>query len=162
MITQERLKELFDYNPETGKFIRKVSKGNTAIGDEGGSENGEGYLQIMIDGRVYQAHRLVFLWETGLFPKSLVDHKDGNGSNNRRDNLRVASRSNNCLNSKRSASNTSGAKGVSFHKQTQKYRVQVTIKGKQQYFGGYDNLELADLVATEARNKYHGDFARHS
>ena len=90
-----------------------------------------------------------------------VDHKDNNPSNNRIENLRSVTLSENSYNAKKRADNKSGVKGVYWHKEGKKWSVQVAVNKKRKFFGLFDNLELADLVAQKARNMYHGPYARH-
>ena len=161
MITQERLKELFDY--QDGQLIWKVKKARANKGDIAGCDapaKGIMYRQTKIDGKQHRVHCLVFLLHHGYFPKQ-VDHIDGNCLNNRIENLRAADASSNALNSKLKSSNTSGSKNVYWHTEANKWFVRFTLKNKTHSFGMYDDLELADLVATEVRNKFHGQFARH-
>lgn len=161
MITQERLKELFDY--QDGQLIWKVKKARANKGDIAGcysKHNGIIYRSIKVDGTVYTSHRLIFLFHNGYLPIQ-VDHIDGNGLNNKIENLRSADASSNALNSKLKSSNTSTSKNVYWNKQRNKWMVQAVVDGKQKFFGLYDDFELADLVATEVRSKFHGQFARH-
>lgn len=161
MITQERLKELFDY--QNGQLIWKVKKARANKGDIAGCNalaKGIMYRQTKIDGKQYRVHCLVFLLHHGYLP-NLIDHIDGNGLNNRIENLRATNARNNALNSKLKSSNTSTSKNVYWNSQRRKWMVQAIVDGKQKYFGLYDDLELADLVATEVRSKFHGQFARH-
>jgi hypothetical protein len=82
MLTQERLKELFNYDPVTGFFTRlKRTSSNTIIGEKVGG-NINGYLRVSIDNKFYLLHRLAFLYMEGEFPIEFVDHIDGCGSNN--------------------------------------------------------------------------------
>lgn len=161
MLNRERLDELLEYNPVTGVFTRKVARRGFAKGSVAGSLKKDGCIHIKIDGKMYLAHRLVFLLETGNFPKEMVDHVDGDRSNNARCNLREATREENARNSKVRVTNKLGIKGVGFHKASGRYAVQLRIGGRQVHLGLYDDLELATLVAQEAREKYHGAFARH-
>jgi hypothetical protein len=143
------------YSPDTGHFTWKSS------GKRAGTTNQKGYRYIQIDGKLYRENRLAFLVMTGAIPE-LVDHKNGNTEDNRWDNLREASLSQNQYNSRVPKNNTSGVKGVSWRKDRNKYQVRVSVaKGKYKTFGCFDSLELAELVANEAREKYHGEFARH-
>jgi hypothetical protein len=150
MITQKRLHELFVY--EDGNLIRN--------GKIAGSVNKRGYRVICVDYKIYKAHRLVFLYHYGYLPKQ-IDHVDKNPANNRIENLRAATNSQNCMNRGMLRNNTSGRKGVFFDKQTQKWRVAVRVNKKLKTFGRYDDIELAELVAVEARNKYHKEFVNH-
>lgn len=163
MITQQRLKELFDY--EDGNLIWKVRKANcTKIGSIAGWANrdvhNQRYMNIEIDGKAYKLHRLVFMYHHGYFP-SRVDHIDGDRFNNKIENLRDVTASQNAQNGKFRKNNTSGAKNVYFDKRNSKWRVLLSVDGVTKSLGYYDDFELADLVATEARDKFHGQFARH-
>lgn len=153
---QEFLKLLFDYN--NGNLFWKVQKSSVVIGDKAGHQ-GKQYLYIKINKKLYAAHRLIFLFHNRYLPQ-FVDHIDGNKLNNRIENLREATKAENCQNSKISKSNKCGIKNVYWHKQRKKWNVLVEANGKRYDCGFYDNLELADLVAQEARNKYHKQFSR--
>jgi len=152
MITQESLKSIVEYDKETGLFARKN-------GAKFGF-NDAGYLRAEIGFKNYYLHRLAWLYEYGSFPKGHIDHINGDKTDNRICNLREATRSQNLCNVAKTKRNTSGIKNVSFHKESQKWRVVVSVNGKNKSFGLYDDIELAELVSIEAKNKYHGDFAR--
>ena len=163
MITQERLKELFDY--QDGQLIWKVKKAQCVkIGSVAGWANrdvhGQQYMNVELDGKSYKLHRLVFMYHHGYFPKR-VDHIDGDRFNNRVENLREVTASQNAQNGKFRISNTSGYKNVSFEKRNEKWRVMLRVDGVNKSFGYYDDLELAGLVAAEARDKFCGQYARH-
>ena len=88
-MNQESLKSVLSYDPETGEFTWRVSPSrNVKAGMKAGSFNSQGYRQIQVMGRVYKAHRLAFLYMTGLFPEFTGSHKNGVPSDNRWDNLR--------------------------------------------------------------------------
>lgn len=152
MITQEFLKSIVEYDKETGLFAKKN-------GAKFGFEDA-GYLRAEINGKPYYLHRLAWLYEYGSFPKGHIDHINGDKTDNRICNLREATRSQNLCNVAKTKRNTSGIKNVSFHKESKKWRVVVSVNGKNKSFGLYDDIELAELVSIEAKNKYHGDFAR--
>jgi len=154
MITQSDLKKVLSYDRETGVFSRK---GKSAVG----WADKYGYLRCEIKGKSYFLHRLAWLYEFGEFPPSHIDHINNCKDDNRICNLRLATRSQNLCNVKRTKRNTSGIKNVSFHKESNKWRVVVSVGGKNQSFGLYNDIELAELVAIEAKNKFHGEFARH-
>lgn len=154
MITQQRLKELFEY--QNGNFIcKKTGKIKKIVP----ITNHHRYCRVSVDGKAYAFHRLVYLYHHGKQPK-VVDHIDNNRENNRIENLRSATQSENCLNRVRHCNNKSGYKNVMWHKKTNKWAVLISVNHKRKYFGFYDDLELAGLVAEEARDKYHGIFAR--
>lgn len=163
VVTQERVRELFDY--VDGNLVWKVQKAQrTKIGSVAGWKNrdihGQRYMNVEVDDRAYKLHRLIFLWHHGYLP-SRIDHIDGDRLNNRIENLRGATASQNALNGKHRINNTSGAKNVAFEKRVNKWRVVMRIAGKSRSFGYYDDFELAELVAIEAREKFCGQFARH-
>ena len=117
LLSQERLKEVLKYNPNTGDFVWLVSRTNRVkVGQVAGYlSKGDGYISIGVDGYYYKAHRLVWLYVYGYFPKGrkpLIDHRDGNKTNNRLKNLGEVSAAENQRNLKLSAKNTSGATGI--------------------------------------------------
>jgi hypothetical protein len=163
MVTQERLKELFDY--QDGNLVWKVKKAQCVkIGSVAGWANrdvhGQQYMNVELDGKAYKLHRLVFMYHHGYFPKR-VDHINGDRFNNRVENLREVTASQNAQNGKFRISNTSGYKNVSFEKRNEKWRVMLRVNGVNKSFGYYKDIELAGLVAAEARDKFCGQFARH-
>ena len=160
MLTQERLKELLHYEPETGALTWIVSRGRVRAGYVAGRTSSNTYQQVCIEGKRYLSHRLAFLYMTGMIPTE-VDHKNGDPSDNRWANLRGTTRSGNSRNRRRSKNNTSGVKGVSLVKSTGRWGVTLYINGKNRNLGTYDDIELAEFIAQEAREKYHGEFANH-
>lgn len=113
-LTQKRLKELLRYCPETGVFVWLKSTGRAGIGSIAGNTHViDGYTQVGIDGTVYRAHRLAFLYMTGVFPVA-VDHINGVRSDNRYLNLREADAMINAQNTRISAQNKTGLPGVTF------------------------------------------------
>jgi hypothetical protein len=125
-----------------------------------GSTN-DRYVCAQVNNERYGVHQLVFLMHHGYMPQH-VDHIDGNGFNNKIENLRASTPMQNQMNSKLRKSNTSGVKGVNWHTASNKWIVRMRCNGDRMYLGAYEDLELAELVANEARNKYHGEFARHN
>ena len=115
-----------------------------------------GYRQVYLDKKVYLAHRVIFAMHWGFLPQ-FIDHIDGNRLNNKIENLRQCTQQQNQYNTKAKARNKVGIKNVQWAKNT--YRVDMRINGKLTYLGSFKDLELAELVAKEARNKYHGEFA---
>jgi len=159
MITQERLKELFDY--QDGTFIRRKT-GMSIVANFGNKR----YLRVYVDNKPYSLHRMIYLWNHGHLPKTL-DHIDGNRANNKIENLREATQQQNCLNRKHHSNSKSPYKNVYLQSPIKNaewkrnWVVRVNVGGKSKYIGSFEDLELADLVATEARDKFHGAFARH-
>ena len=95
---------------------------------------------------------------TGSIPEN-IDHSDRNPSNNIWTNLRKTTLSENQYNKKIASNNTSGVKGVSWHKNSQKWRAQITVEKTAISLGYFNNIEEASGVIKEARKKYHGEFS---
>lgn len=159
MIEQIEIKNLFDYFD--GNLIWKTSSARRVkVGDIAGGTNGkkQPYKRIRVNGKRYLAHRLIFLWHHGYMPE-IIDHINGNVEDNRIENLRSATKSQNGINSKKPSNNTSGNKNVYWYSAGKKWEVRLTSQKKVFYFGRFEDYELAELVALEARDKYHGKFA---
>lgn len=153
MVTQERLKELFDY--QDGALIRRKD-GRSAVIAMGAKR----YARVSVDGKAQALHRMIYLWHHGILPKTL-DHIDGNRANNKIENLREATQQQNCLNRKHHTNSKSPYKNVYWSEAANKWAVMVSVNKQRTYLGVYEDIELADLVAMEARDKFHGQFARH-
>lgn len=157
-MNQELLKQLFDY--KDGQLIKKIKSTGTKVGSIAGSLHHTGYVQIGIKGKKYSAHRLIFLYHHGYLPKE-IDHIDGNRSNNLIENLRAATVEQNRHNRKLSKNNTSGIKGVSWHKNAKKWTVNLMTNKKLKNFGFYFDIDYAKFVAEFIRSKYHKEFSNH-
>lgn len=157
-ITQDLVKHLFHY--ENGVLYwknptaTKIKKGTVA-----GRLSKRGYWDININYKKYKNHRVIFLFHHGYLPP-IVDHIDGNPLNNKIENLRPATHNENLHNAKLSTRNTSGVKGVSWDKRENKWRATLNVNGVVKRLGRFKDLELAELVITEARLKYHKEFSR--
>ena len=168
VITQKRLKELFDYR-EDGNLVRKVSVGGPSgqigrvvgFGLKDPARPEKIYMATKINGQHYCIHKLIWLWHYGTLPEQL-DHINRNSLDNRIENLRPASFSENMSNRKLFSNNTSGCKGVSWHKRKNRWFAYVDVCKKRRCLGYFDDLELAQLVSTEARELYHGKYANHA
>lgn len=154
----ERLREVMSYDPDTGIFTWKVRTTNRVqVGDQAGHPDPQhGYRLIGIDGRIYHAARLAFLYMTGAMP-SFVDHKDRVRLNDRWANLRPATRSQNQANRSRQLNNTSGFKGVTPHQG--KWMARVTYKGRTRRVSGFDTAVAAAAAYDEIARRMHGSFA---
>ena len=159
IITQDYLHKIFEYRD--GNFYWKVKLANrTKIGDKAGSLNCHGYIHIGINGKLYQGHRLIFLYHYGYLPQYL-DHINGIKNDNQIENLRKVTKAQNFWNTPKPKNNKSGCKNVSWHKSSKKWRVQIGVNSEKKVLGYFNDLELADLVAQEARRKYHTVYASH-
>jgi hypothetical protein len=160
-VTQTRLKELLSYDPETGVFTRlSASRGTARKGSAAGSVNGHGYAQIMLDGRRYKAHRLVWLWVHGCFPVHDIDHVNGDRADNRIANLRPATNSQNGANTGAYKNNTSGVKGVCLHKGSGKWMAQTKHQCKKKYIGLFATRADAKAAYDKAASALFGEYAR--
>jgi hypothetical protein len=155
MIDQDKVHHLFEY--KDGDLYWKNSQRPSFNGKKAGYDNGSGYKKLNIDGKQYYAHRIIYLMQHGVMP-DLLDHIDGDTTNNRIENLRPANTSQNMMNSAKTKNSISGCRNVFYSKERNNYAVYITINKKAKYFGAYDDVELASLVADEARRKYHGEF----
>ena len=154
-LTQARLHELFEYR-EDGSLVRRTTGKNAAC-----KLGKHRYLRVVVDNKAVALHRVIYLYHHGVLP-NVIDHADNDRTNNRIENLRAASQQQNCLNRSRHSNSKSPFKNVYWNKAANKWSVQVNIHGKRQYLGVFEDIELADLVALEARNKFHGTYARHA
>ena len=167
-LTQERLKEVFDYIVDTGELRWRVSrdsgfrKGAIKAGTLSGCVcKSTGYLIIDYNKRKYKAHRLVWIYVNGVIPDGLlIDHVDGDKTNNRVSNLRLCTPQDNVRNTGIRKDNTSGYKGVSWSVQKQRWVAQTSVNGKKQHLGYY----LTEEKAVSAYEKFcletHGEFYR--
>lgn len=154
------VRELFDYDRKTGCLTWRVRKRNSIhIGDVAGSADAHGYICVMIDGRSHKAHRLIWLWLHGKWPTTQIDHINGNRSDNREANLRLADNFQNSANRLRQKNNTSGYKGVSLHRKTGKWQASVRLGGELKYLGLFASASEAHAAYVRATRQYHGAFA---
>ncbi len=162
MITQKRLHDLFEYR-EDGNLIRKVRTARcTKIGDVAGSLSSTGYIYVSIGGKRHRVHRMIFLYHHGYLTNGLqIDHIDGNPGNNRIENLREVTGSQNLMNSRVQKNNISGIKGVYWNKESRKWSAKISVNGKDIFLGYHDFKGEAAAVVKAAREKYHGEYARH-
>lgn len=159
-------KELLDlcnkhlnYNPKTGVFTRKYRSANCVKkGDIAGFKNKDGYVIIKMKLKAYKAHRLAFLMRNKYLPE-FVDHKDTIKHHNWESNLRAATNAQNCMNCGLRKDNTSGYKGVHFHKINKKWMAYINIDKKRLSLGYFSCKHKAARVYNTAARMYHGEFA---
>jgi len=150
---------LFRYEDGVLYWRNPSNPAKTPCGAIAGYVSKRGYIHIQYERKIHKAHRLIFLMFNGYMP-DIIDHIDGNINNNRPENLRAATHLENAQNAKKRKDNSSGVKNVCWHKRLSKWGVSLSVSGKIRHFGYFNDLELAALVASEARDKYHGEFAR--
>lgn len=159
-ITPERVADLFDYNKETGEFIRKFQTSRHAIGSVAGFVRSDGYVIIKIDGVPFLAHRLVWLIETGEAPGQ-IDHVNRVRSDNRFANLRSASASENQANTGPQKSNRWGVKGIFFDPRNphRPFGAKLTAGGKRVFLGYFATKAEASDAYYRAAVSHWGEFA---
>ncbi len=154
ILTQEYVKSLFDYNPETGIFLWKVKKSqNTKIGIESGTKNKYGYRVLVINYIPYLAHRIAWLYVYGVIPNKHIDHKNRIRDDNRICNLREVTYSENCQNIKIPKHNSTGCIGVYFNKKLKKYGASIKVNKRNKHLGLFDTIFDAAATRRSAENK---------
>ena len=153
MLTQERLKELLDYSPETGEFVWKVNRGSVQAGRRaGGVCKTWGYVFIRVNKKLWRAHHLALLYVYGTLPPpdKDVDHINRDRTDNRIANLRVVSRSANNF-------NTDKHKGCYFCKTTGKWKASVVSNYKSYHVGYFKTEKEATDAYRRAKEKFAQD-----
>jgi len=160
-ISQEKLKELLNYDMSTGQFYWLETRGRFKKDTIAGYIDNTGYIKIEIDGKKYRAHRLAWVYVHGSIPDGMiVDHIDGIKTDNRIFQLRLANFSQNNSNCGLRKNNKTGVKGVHFCRG--KYRARIKLNGKYNHLGYFDTLEQAAQAYKDASPIYHGQFGRTS
>ena len=154
MITQKQLKEQLHYNPETGVFTWLISKGRLCrAGNIAGCKKKSGYIDIVLSGKSYKAHRLAWLYVNGHYPLMDIDHINGVKSDNRIVNVRDVEHIENMRNKPKYKNNKSGFIGISRHKKLNKWQAEISINGKTKYIGVFSELGDAVKARVEAEEK---------
>lgn len=153
MLTQARVRELLHYDEKTGVFTWKVKKGGRAVaGQRAGARDHYGYIVIRLDGVLYKAHRLAWLYESGSWPVKNLDHINRDKSDNRLKNLRLAGQSLNMHNAKRTPTK-SGVVGVVWDSCRKKWVARVKINYATVFLGRFDKKEDAIKARKSAHKK---------
>jgi hypothetical protein len=135
------LKEWLDYDPLTGIFRRKKTPRNhIAAGSVAGTPGRHGYIGVRVKGPKYMAHRLAWLWVHGEWPLLLIDHIDGNKSNNRIENLRLVTNGQNAFNrgSRKGTLTLPAPSRISGGVSRERFRARIVIDGKNIHLGSFD------------------------
>lgn len=162
ILTAAELRNMFDYDPDSGILRWRVRPSQAVkAGSIAGSVESNGYVRIRILGKKVLAHRIAWAIYYGEFPNQGVDidHVDGDKSNNRISNLRLATRSQNCANRPAPRVNTSGFKGVYLNSRNGKYHAQIGVDGTRHHLGFFDTKEEAGAAFRAAALRIFGEYA---
>ncbi len=158
-VTPGRIRELYNYDPETGIFTRRVKTGrSTVVGEAVGSLALNGYLRITVDNVRLLAHRAAWMYSMDEIPDGDIDHINGDRQDNRLCNLRKATRSENMQNERRSrAGSKSGLLGAFWHSASGKWMARVRIPGGHgyEYLGLFETAEQANAAYIAAKRRLH-------
>ena len=159
IVTSADAHALLDYSD--GKLIWRhdTSIRTKCAGKVAGNIRKDGYCTFRLKGKAYLAHRVIYLMHHGRWPTSL-DHIDGNPRNNKIENLRECTVSQNMCNRKIQKNNGHGAKNVFWHKRDKRWVARITLHGKTFTAGSSKDKETAIEIARRVRNDLHGEFAR--
>ena len=152
-LTQEKLKQLIHYDLDTGTITANMPRHGINSGDELGYVANNGYRVVSLGSKRFLAHRLAWFYMTGNLPEQ-IDHINHIKTDNRWENLREVTNTENSMNNGLSKNSTTKINGVSFHKLTGKYRVYITVNRKQIHLGMFNNLVDAIQARKQADIKY--------
>ncbi len=156
-VSQDRLKQLLDYSPETGVFTYKVRRGKFDAGHIAGTVCDDLRVDIVVDGRLYRAHRLAWLYVTGKWPEFEIDHRDTNPSNNSWANLRDVTSTVNKQNKRRAQSGKKYSEllGAQWCKQSQKWKSSIRVDGKIRHIGFFASEQEAHEGYVKVKRELH-------
>lgn len=161
--TAERVRGLLDYDQITGVLRWRCNVANVKAGSVAGCAK-RTYVAVSIDDVVYRAHQVIWLWMTGEWPKSFIDHKDTKKQNNAWDNLREATKSQNMANKGTTKKSSSGLKGAYQYKAGKKYgkpwQAGITVNRHRIHLGHFATAEEAHAIYCAAAKEHFGEFAR--
>jgi hypothetical protein len=158
-MNQLQLKDHYRY--DDGELIRLQSRGGSSAGEFAGwitHCNKKPYKKMSFNKKTLYVHHVIFFMHYGYLPK-YIDHADGNSLNNKIENLRPATQSQNLANSCAKKTNTSGYKGVTYRKDTEKWQAAIMVNGKHISLGSYSTKEKAALAYKNGSEKYFEEFA---
>lgn len=154
-LTAERLRSLLEYWPEIGVFIRRTTRGPCLAGTVAGSLNVHGYVQISIDNQIYRSCRLAWLYVHGKWPTGVIDHINGDRSDDRISNIRDVTPAMNSQNLQRAHSDKKTSKLIGITKNGSGWLAQIHSTGKYQYLGTYKTQEEAHAAYLAAKRQLH-------
>lgn len=165
-LTQELLRELIEYSPDTGVFVWRRRDGarpewnNRYAGHVAGYFRPDGYVILSFYKQRYLAHRVAWLYVHGHWPADEIDHADGDPSNNRLANLREATAQQNNRNRAPNRTTGSGIKGVGWYRVTKRWMAQIKVNRKKIWLGYHVRFEDAVAARRAAEARYFGEFVR--
>jgi len=164
-LTAKRLRQVVDYDPQTGIFVARIRRGKITPGKivgviEENKKKKYKRLKFAIDGKYYFSHRLAWLWVHGSWPERDLDHINRDTFDNRLCNLRLATNSQNMANARMPITNKSGKKGVSWHARGMKWQAHVKVRCISRYLGLFNTVEEAHASYCQAAKTFQGEFAR--
>jgi HNH endonuclease/AP2 domain len=159
-ISIEELRRLFSYDPLTGVIKWRVARQRIKAESPAGCLDGHGYTVIGINGSMHQAHQIAWALHHGDWSTGGLDHRNLCKSDNRIDNLRPASQSQNGANRAPSRNNTSGHKGVTWNKRSGKWQASIVVRQRRIHLGLFCDIKAAGNAYAEAAVKHFGQFAR--
>lgn len=148
-----------NYDPTQGTFTWVANLGRARAGSVAGTPHLKGYVSIGVLGRSYLAHRLAWFFTFGEMPAAQIDHRDGDKTNNRISNLRLATNSQNQANKPASRASSSGIKGVYWWKTGGKWKSQIVVNGCSVFLGYFSTKNDAAEAYRNAATLYFGEFA---
>jgi hypothetical protein len=143
-LSQNELNSIFEYEPLTGVVRWKERRSNIAQGSIAGCVHGSGYKVVTINSKTYKLHRIIWIMLFGQIPENFyLDHINGNKIDNRLENLRLATNNQNQQNRPAPKNSSSGYRGVTWHKQVNKWMARICHEGKRTTIGFFDTAEDA-------------------
>jgi len=152
-LTQDVLRDVLHYSPETGLFTWRQARGRCSAGESAGYDADRGYRAIRVFGQIIYAHRAAFLYMTGSIPEE-VDHINGHRADNRWSNLRASNRAHNSKNMKAPSTNRSGVVGVFWNTGKRKWTARIKVNQKSIHLGHFESIADAARARCVAEMEY--------
>jgi len=154
----DEVRRMFFYHAETGLILRCVYQMGRHVGEEAGTQvtdaDGMEYRSVSVFNTPFRSHRIAWLLYYGNWPSLQIDHRDGDGLNNRITNLREVTNRENGMNSKMSSRNSSGVVGVRWHPAAKKWNARIKVSSVEIYLGIFESFEDAVAARKQAESKY--------